>query len=963
MSDLKNSQRISYKATYVQVSPKTPVGQNPANPTAKLGRAVEKTGFVQAVRVTGPELEAVRKPLIDKQKDEKGKANATAMLDAIQQLTNDTTSKSSINNAALFSKVSPALLTDFANSVLNYRKDITSSINSSVADIVTGFKNSMLQGPAASAAATTATNAAKAPSPPKGTKVESGVNQSGLPYLKTIFPRQVTNKDKKIKLAVSKATISLDNTKSAATALKPAINTQVLASYQPSVSDAIRWSEKNQPQSFDKLNKTIQPYTMRSVSENQIIGNSASVIDFVKNLLPTALDNQGLAGIISGFQSRMQVEPIGNLHLERVEMYPSGVERGELLHSVPLAPGETVNISHKEWSITEKEFEDIVDDYFEGYSEEGVAEKNDVAISSDSQSKHSTALSVGASLSASYASVTLSTNFGYNSASDDQQSKKDSRNHTMDITKKASSRTKKDHKMTFKVTSVAGSEDQSVRVISNPSETDAMRIDYFQLARKWKVDLLRYGLRMTYDIVIPNPGSALVTLVQQVKTLNDLINQPFTFSLPLSAITLDSANAYAAANNANIDPMPDYTITLSGHKEANSLSTGQPIQFDSIDHDIDQNYYISGISVQDVLSFASNDYFAVYQGTGDNPQYGSASNNWDLHNLIGTSGNFGISIGYQNIYGYTLDYSLTLTLKPSVYNSWQLKTWNDIRSGAQETYNTNIQSYKDQLTQLVDQINSFDALTLRSMEQEEIMKGVLRWLFGPSFYFVPPDILSLFSATDSNDPGVTDVLDPNQLSPAEWVSVLERGEFIKFIHNAIEWENVLYFTYPYFWDDNSLWDFKKFLYHPDSTHRTFLRSGAARVVLTIRPGFEPSFTALVDSGSFNQLPGDHPYVTIAQEIQNFANTNYPGFPACQSGTGRAAFAISRTKTSLEGDAVSHPAVKCFSGGPGQRWIFSNDRPGTCGIATLPRRHQRGQSQFKRTTIASGSDHSNRGASS
>jgi type II secretory pathway pseudopilin PulG len=164
------------------------------------------------------------------------------------------------------------------------------------------------------------------------------------------------------------------------------------------------------------------------------------------------------------------------------------------------------------------------------------------------------------------------------------------------------------------------------------------------------------------------------------------------------------------------------------------------------------------------------------------------------------------------------------------------------------------------------------------MEQEEIMKGVLRWLFGPSFYFVPPDILSLFSATDSNDPGVTDVLDPNQLSPAEWVSVLERGEFIKFIHNAIEWENVLYFTYPYFWDDNALWDFKKFLYHPDSTHRTFLRSGAARVVLTIRPGFEPSFTALVDSGSFNQLPGDHPYVTIAQEIQNFANTNYPGFP-------------------------------------------------------------------------------------
>src|SRR5207253_5268820 len=49
-------------------------------------------------------------------------------------------------------------------------------------------------------------------------------------------------------------------------------------------------------------------------------------------------------------------------------------------------------------------------------------------------------------------------------------------------------------------------------------------------------------------------------------------------------------------------------------------------------------------------------------------------------------------------------------------------------------------------------------------------------------------------------------------------------------------------------------------------------------VLAIRPGFESSFTSLVESGAFNSLPGPHPYVTIAQEIQNFANTNYPGFP-------------------------------------------------------------------------------------
>ena len=202
--------------------------------------------------------------------------------------------------------------------------------------------------------------------------------------------------------------------------------------------------------------------------------------------------------------------------------------------------------------------------------------------------------------------------------------------------------------------------------------------------------------------------------------------------------------------------------------------------------------------------------------------------------------------------------------------------WNQLRQAAEDQYNKDLQNYKDRQAKLIQQIADFDALTLRRMEQEEIMKGVLRWLLGPQFYLVPFDIASLFGP-DSNDPNVQDVLDPNRLTNDEWIRVLEHGEFIKYIHNAIEWENVLFFTYPYFWDHNKLWDFKKFLYHPDPTHRMFLRSGAARVVLTIRPEFEKSFSQVVELAGAT-LPGSHPYVTIAQEIQDFANTNYPGFP-------------------------------------------------------------------------------------
>jgi hypothetical protein len=222
--------------------------------------------------------------------------------------------------------------------------------------------------------------------------------------------------------------------------------------------------------------------------------------------------------------------------------------------------------------------------------------------------------------------------------------------------------------------------------------------------------------------------------------------------------------------------------------------------------------------------------------------------------------------------------SVNLSLKTEAFQRWQFRAWNAIREAAEEKLYQDRQLLVDRRTKLLEQINRSDALTLRQMEREAIMKGVLRWLFGPTFEFVPPDIQNLFNPNDSADPASTDVLNPDRLSNQEWSRVIAWGEFIKFIQQAIEWENVLYFIYPYFWDSPRNWDLKRFLDHPDPLHRAFLRAGSARVVLTIRRGFETSFATLVDSGAFGRLPADHPYVSIAQEIENFAKTNYPGIP-------------------------------------------------------------------------------------
>ncbi|WP_445143323.1 type II secretion system protein GspG [Dyella sp. Tek66A03] len=865
MTDLKNSQRISYKATYAQISSTALPNANGLH-RIKLNRAVEKAAFVQSLRVQDRELAALRRGVAGAVNGEAADPELASAINAIAKLVGDKTANSTMNNAAAFAAIDPEKLAIFGRMLANQRKEISNQASTLLAHVTTQYRNALSVPKAAAAAA--AARPAEPAAAMAGAKTVTSMNDAGIALRVTTYsaaPPKTVGKQESVSF---KASITID---SAAEPAPQGPTGATLDDYQPSARHAIAWAQKNKPELFNEALNFVQPYLPLSESEAENMGQSKAVVDFMSAGYTRYFDTAKLLGSINGFIERMQVEPVGNLHLERVEMYPAGIERGELIHSVPMAPSETVNISHKEWSVSEREFEDFVQDYFEGYSEEGVADKTDIAMTNESQSKHATALNVGASLSASYASVTLSTNFGYNATSDDSQSKKDSRNHSMAITKKASSRTKKDHKVTFKVTSVTGSEDQSVRVISNPSNTDAMRIDYFQLARKWKVDLLRYGLRMTYDIVLPNPGSGIVTLVEQVQALDAEINVPFGFPLPLSAVQVSNYDLLAAQYNAAVTAPPESDKYVSIHKETTPVSDYDKIHFDSLEFDADESYNINSSTVQLNWSHDQGDNRSYFEMLSTESLYAG------IGNLNGKSGHLALDFMYQYVYAYGLEITFKCIPKLEVIQEWRLQAWNQIRQGAEDEYNKNLQGLKDQRAKLIEQINQFDALTLRRMEQEEIMKGVLRWLLGPDFYLVPFNIASLYGS-DSNDPQVSDVLDPNQLSLAEWSNVMEHGEFIKYLHNAIEWENVLYFTYPYFWDDNSLWDFKKFLFHPDSTHRVFLRSGAARVVLTIRPGFEASFTQLVETGAFNSLPGPHPYVTIAQEIQNFAKTNYPGFP-------------------------------------------------------------------------------------
>ncbi|MGJ6969466.1 type II secretion system protein GspG [Streptosporangium sp. G11] len=585
------------------------------------------------------------------------------------------------------------------------------------------------------------------------------------------------------------------------------------------------------------------------------------------------------ATLRDAFDARMALEPVGRLHLERLEMSPAGIERGELVASVPLAPRETVNISHQEWATGSEEFEKIVQDVFEEYSEQGVAEKKELSQATDSQRQHATAFTLSGSYSyAGQARVTV----GYRRSSEDTQAVKDSSRESKDLTAKASARTITDHKTSFTVRSAYGTRDETVRRIRNPSETDVMRLDYYQMMRRWRVDLLRYDVRLTYDLVIPAPGAELTGVLDEIADIDETLAKPFTFDVQPADIDETTWEQLAATYGGRVSPPPLDPPPLPHHEPVpwrsksesktpliqtlqipigDDLEVAVPSTFHSWFGHHNKKVYVSVVG--EVMSY--------HISTDDNVR----NRSWcDLTGLIGKTGD--VPITYEHRYASHVGITIELTLRvtQAARDRWRHETWQILHDAAEEHYFQTRQVFADRREQLLAGLRGWDALTLRQLEREAIMKGVLRWILGPGFTFGPP--------------GVITTLGEEVVPTAEnWLPVLEYGEFAKFVHQAVEWENVLFFLYPYFWDERpqtadeqpQTADRRLLLQHPDARHREFLRAGSARVVLTVRPGFEAEFTRLMETGLLTPDLGDtSPYITIAEETANFARTNYPGIP-------------------------------------------------------------------------------------
>lgn len=644
-----------------------------------------------------------------------------------------------------------------------------------------------------------------------------------------------------------------------------------------------------------------------------LAANPASHLDSAAALAPVASDllvrfarfvrpdarAPELTMLLEAVHLQEKIAPVGRLHLERIEMYPVGVEKGEMVFTVPMAPAETVTVSHKEWSTSSQEYEQIVQDSFESYSERGVAEKTDASMSTENEAKHANELSFGATLSGSYGPVSLTTTLGLKATSEDRQAAKQSMQRTQEVTQKASARARQEHKVSIKLETKKGVEDSSFRTISNPSTTNAIRIDYYRMMRKWKTDLYRYGLRMTYDVTLPTPGVRLWARWQRLAALDRELQTPFPFTLRPEELTGLRWSDEAIKVGAKPMPPPQPEIRESRAETIDYIPEDQSgiTRYGKLEFDVPAGYVLKSCEARATISHWTTHHFKWLNGKTLPPRVDEVGREivvGQLHDLDHRTGHLAAQYHFNGVSFAGLWLDLTYEPSPETMRSWRIAAWESIRAAAQARYQEHVARLQEERDRLYRQLAGKDTLSLRRLEREEMLRLIMLWLFGPSvgglgtgFSNAPRSLQATIDKLLSNeqrymevDPTLQAADSPTFTGVArdpDWSSARAFGELVKFIHQAVEWENLLYSLYPYFWGSENQGRAKLLFEHLDPEHERFLRAGYVRVAITIRPGFEEAFVQLVETGSLAGVYKSR-WLTVAQDVANFARTNYANIP-------------------------------------------------------------------------------------
>ncbi|WP_117590797.1 hypothetical protein [Chryseobacterium sp. Leaf405] len=396
-----------------------------------------------------------------------------------------------------------------------------------------------------------------------------------------------------------------------------------------------------------------------------------------------------------------------------------------------------------------------------------------------------------------------------------------------------------------------------------------------------KNQIYNYGKRMMFEFMIPEPAKLHLLGMVNVKSANqtDLVKpvDPRTSTTmqmtDYSVLgTLNGENIlkyWAGKYNVEIDQKPDSSVTIG---KGLSFSGSDPKSLFFSDKDtltIPDNYvakkakaWLSGMenlnNGRGLTASAGDVLFASFGGMLNGGRYegqGYTFFNQEFRKSIPISA---YSSSYYTSY---INISIYCELTQEAKDAWFQKTFKAIIDAYEEAlvdYNNKLAEEQSKAVVIKDSNPNF----YRQIENTVLRKNCISYMADRA-------------AGSTHGYGLAGLTQGTTFTDYETVLSNDLDKytaFVKFMEQAFEWENLSYYLYPYYWGNKQNWVELYQSENTDPLFRNFLQSGMARVIATVRPGFEDAVqfylaTGKIWSGGEVPVIGDELYLSIVDEMK------------------------------------------------------------------------------------------------
>lgn len=387
-----------------------------------------------------------------------------------------------------------------------------------------------------------------------------------------------------------------------------------------------------------------------------------------------------------------------------------------------------------------------------------------------------------------------------------------------------------------------------------------------------KNQIFNYGKRMMFEFMVPQPSNIHNLASSTIKTAR-VITKPVDPRTYFD--TWKKLDSYEKVNANTLSFWGSmYNVDLMNLSE--EISIGKAFSFEISTDSVDdaewdevksENFMLpipEGFEAYKAKVYAYGPKYKDEQTIGIYTLVG----NYKFIDSVSSSyveiGNFvdELPISYSQM-GYHVG-SINIDVKCRMTNLGKIKAYNAIINAYDEAMVVYNQAIIEEEAKAIN-MKETNANFYRQIEQDVLKHNCIA-------YMVDPNLLGaqLYTINDKS-------LQTYEVIKKKILD--DYAALVKFMEQAFEWDIMSYNFYPYFWGNKADWTNLYQSESVDPLFRSFLQSGMARVVATVKPGFEDAVqfymaTGKIWSGGEVPVIGDPLYLSIVDEMREALGQKY-----------------------------------------------------------------------------------------